>query len=95
MATLLPSPILTGTDRLCGSPKFEAAITYTRVINIKPDFTPAFTAKAQALFLLGDYGEAIAYLRQGRDQEAKDRDQRALEINPGDLEIQQFLQTLP
>ncbi|RAQ38743.1 hypothetical protein B9S53_25690 [Arthrospira sp. O9.13F] len=87
--------MLTGTDRLCGSPKFEAAIAYTGAINIKPDFIPALTAKAQALFRLGDYGEAIAYLRLNRDQEAKDAAQRALEINPGDLEIQQFLQTLP
>ncbi|WP_273247202.1 tetratricopeptide repeat protein [Limnospira indica] len=53
------------------------------------------TAKAQALFHLGDYAEAIAYLRLNRDQEAKDAAQRALEINPGDLEIKQFLQTLP
>ncbi|EKD06873.1 MAG: tetratricopeptide repeat-containing serine protease family protein [Limnospira sp. PMC 1279.21] len=52
----------------------EAARSYARVINIKPDFTPAFTAKAQALFRLGDYGEAIAWLDESLHQNSHQRE---------------------
>ncbi|MBS0015583.1 MAG: hypothetical protein KFF72_04315 [Arthrospira sp. SH-MAG29] len=62
---------------------------------VKNCLRPVQAIIAAGVITLLSVSNAIAYLRQGRDQEAKDRDQRALEINPGDLEIQQFLQTLP
>lgn len=52
----------------------EAALSYQQAIEIKPDFTPALTARANALFQLQDYTAAIASLEDSLNQNPNQRE---------------------